>query len=45
MMLVWGVAAGAAVANPFPSPLWIKVALLATAACFAAVGLARWLRR
>ncbi|MEZ5829223.1 MAG: phosphatidylcholine synthase [Hyphomicrobiales bacterium] len=45
MTLIWAGAAVAAVANPFPSPLWIKVALLATATYFAAVGLARSLRR
>ena len=43
--LVWAVAAAVAVANPFPSTLWVKTALLATAAYFAAVGLERGLRR
>ena len=43
--LVWAVAAAVAVANPFPSALWVKTALLATAAYFAAVGLERGLRR
>ncbi len=43
--LVWTVAAAVAVANPFPSTLWVKTALLATAAYFAAVGLERGLRR
>ena len=43
--LAWTVAAAIAVANPFPSPLWVKITLLAAAAYFATVGLGRWLRR
>jgi len=43
--LAWIVVAAVAVANPFPSALWIKIALLAAAAYFAAVGLSRSLRR
>jgi len=43
--LAWIIVAAIAVANPFPSALWIKVALLAAAAYFAAVGLSSSLRR
>ncbi len=43
--LAWAVAAAVAVANPFPSAFWIKLALLAAAAYFASVGLGRGLRR
>ncbi|MGK2922888.1 MAG: CDP-alcohol phosphatidyltransferase family protein [Methyloceanibacter sp.] len=43
--LVWAVAAAVAVANPFPSAFWVKMALLAAAAYFASVGLGRGLRR
>jgi phosphatidylcholine synthase len=43
-VLVWAIVAAVAVANPFPSPLWVQIVLLATAAYFAAVGLGRWLR-
>jgi phosphatidylcholine synthase len=43
--LAWMVVAAIAVASPFPSALWIKIALLAVAAYFAAVGLSRSLRR
>jgi phosphatidylcholine synthase len=35
---LWAVAAIGAVANPFPSPLWVKVLLIATAACLTGVG-------
>jgi len=45
MTLAWMVVAAIAVANPFPSALWIKITLLAAAAYFAAVGLSRSLRR
>jgi len=45
VVLLWAVVAGIAIANPFPSALWIKIALLAAAAHCAAVGLWRWLRR
>jgi phosphatidylcholine synthase len=40
--LLWAGAASAAVANPFPSPLWVH-ALQLTAAYFTGVGLYRWL--
>ena len=43
--LVWAVVAAVAVANPFPSVLWVNLVLLAAAAYFAAVGVGRWLRR
>ena len=43
--LVWGAVAAIAVASPFPSTLWVKIALLATAAYFIAVGAGRSLRR
>jgi phosphatidylcholine synthase len=35
---LWVVAAIGAVANSFPSPLWVRVLLLATAACLTGVG-------
>ena len=41
---LWAVAAIGAVANPFPSPLWVKVLLLVTAACLTGVGALRALR-
>jgi phosphatidylcholine synthase len=41
---LWVVAAIGAVANPFPSPLWVKVLLVATAACLTGVGVVRALR-
>ncbi|MGV1014132.1 MAG: CDP-alcohol phosphatidyltransferase family protein [Methyloceanibacter sp.] len=41
--IVWTAAAAVAVANPFPSPLWVQVLLVATAAYLAAVGLSRFL--
>lgn len=43
IVLAWAVVAGIAIANPFPSALWIKIILLASAAYCAAVGLWRWL--
>jgi len=43
--LAWMALAAVAVANPFPSALWIKIALLAAATYFAAIGLSRSLRR
>ncbi len=43
--LAWIIVAAIAVANPFPSALWIKITLLAAAAYFAAVGLSSSLRR
>jgi phosphatidylcholine synthase len=39
--LVWIAAAAFAVANPFPSPLWVQVLLVLTAAYLASIGLAR----
>jgi phosphatidylcholine synthase len=42
--LLWTGAAAAAVANSFPSPLWIQVVLLLSAAYFTGVGLYQWLR-
>jgi phosphatidylcholine synthase len=41
--LVWVGAAAMAVANPFPSPLWVQALLLLTSAYFTGVGLYRWL--
>jgi phosphatidylcholine synthase len=38
---LWAFAAAVAVANPFPSPLWVKVLLIATAIYLASVGIAR----
>ena len=43
--LAWMVVAAVAVANPFPSALWVQITLLAVAAYFAAIGLSRSLRR
>jgi phosphatidylcholine synthase len=42
---VWAVAAAAAIANPFPSPLWVKALLIVTAIYLASVGVARSLIR
>jgi phosphatidylcholine synthase len=42
---LWAGAAAAAVANPFPSPLWVKALLIATAIYLAIVGIARSLAR
>lgn len=39
--LLWGVAAAAAIANPFPSPLWVQALLVATAFYLAGLGLYR----
>jgi phosphatidylcholine synthase len=39
--LLWGVAAAAAIANPFPSPLWVQALLVATAFYLAGIGLYR----
>ena len=39
--LVWAGAAAMAVANPFPSPLWVQALLLLAAAYFTGVGLYR----
>ena len=41
---LWAGAAIGAVANPFPSPLWVKVLLVVTAACLTGVGALRALR-
>jgi phosphatidylcholine synthase len=41
---LWAVAAIGAVANPFPSPLWVRILLIATAACLTGVGAVRLLR-
>jgi phosphatidylcholine synthase len=38
---LWAGAAAVAVANPFPSPLWVKALLIATAIYLASVGIAR----
>lgn len=42
---LWTGAAAVAVANPFPSPLWVKASLIATAIYLASVGIARSLFR
>jgi phosphatidylcholine synthase len=41
---LWVVAAIGAVANPFPSPLWVRILLIATAACLTGVGVLRSLQ-
>jgi phosphatidylcholine synthase len=41
---LWLVAAIGAVANPFPSPLWVKVLLILAAACLTGVGAVRSLQ-
>ena len=38
---LWGIAAAFAVANPFPSPRWIQVLLIATAIYLACIGFLR----
>jgi len=38
---LWAIAAAFAVANPFPSPLWIQVLLVSTAIYLACIGLLR----
>jgi len=40
---LWGGAAILALANPFPSPFWIQLALLATGAYLIGLGALRWL--
>jgi len=40
---IWAAAAAVAIANPFPSPLWIDALLIVTAIYFAGVGLHGWL--
>ena len=42
---VWAGAAAVAIANPFPSPLWVKALLILTAIYLASVGIARTLVR
>jgi phosphatidylcholine synthase len=42
---IWAGAAAAAIANPFPSPLWVKALLILTAIYLASVGIARSLVR
>jgi phosphatidylcholine synthase len=42
---IWAAAAAAAIANPFPSPLWVKALLILTAIYLASVGIARSLVR
>ena len=37
--LLWAGAAGAAIANPFPSPLWVQLLLVATALYLAGLGI------
>jgi len=44
LTIAWAGAAAVAVANPFPSPLWVQMLLIVTAAYFAGVGLVRSLR-
>jgi phosphatidylcholine synthase len=41
---LWVVGAIGAVANPFPSPIWVKVLLIATAICLTGVGALQTLR-
>lgn len=41
--VAWTVAAAAAIARPFPSPLWVQILLLGTAAYLVGVGAARTL--
>jgi phosphatidylcholine synthase len=38
---LWAAAAAAAVAQPFPSPLWVQALLIATALYFTGIGLSR----
>ena len=45
VVIAWAVVAGIAIANPFPSALWIQIVLLAAAAYCAAPGAWRWLQR
>src|SRR5215471_11062872 len=44
-LLPEGTRVPAAIAIPFPSPLWIQATLLASAGYFTGVGLYRWLKR
>ena len=44
LTIAWAGAAAVAVANPFPSPLWVQLLLMVTATYFAGVGLVRSLR-
>ena len=41
---LWAVAAIGAVANPFPSPFWVRILLIATASCLTGVGVLRSLQ-
>jgi phosphatidylcholine synthase len=41
--LLWAGAAATAMGQPFPSPVWIQILLLLSAAYFTGVGLYRWL--
>lgn len=45
VVLVWAGTAAIAIASPFPSPAWVQTVLLAAAAYFTVLGLARWFRR
>jgi phosphatidylcholine synthase len=44
MVVIWSATATLAVAQGFPSGLWIKVVLLLAASYFGAIGVGRWLR-
>ena len=44
LTVLWGVAAVGAVANPFPSPLWVRALLVVTAAGLAGIGAVRSIR-
>jgi hypothetical protein len=39
--VLWAVAAIGAIANPFPSPPWVKILLALTAATLTAIGFIR----
>jgi phosphatidylcholine synthase len=39
---LWAIAAGAAIMQPFPSPIWVQVLLVATAIYLSLIGLSRW---
>jgi len=43
MVVIWSATAALAVAQGFPSVLWIKIVLLLAASYFAAIGFGRWL--
>jgi phosphatidylcholine synthase len=40
---LWGIAAVAAIVQPFPAPLWVQVVLVATAVYLSLIGLCHWL--